>query len=281
MRAAEPSAPRRDLIPFGTAARAWFLISLQTFGGPAGQIAVMQRTLVEEKRWRGQQRLLHALNYCMILPGPEAQQLAVYVGWLLNGTAGGIVAGTLFVLPGALAMVVLSSIYVAWGATAAVTAVFSGLAPAVLAPVAQAVVHVGKRALHRPALVALAITAFVVLTVSPIPFPVVVLTAGGVGWLLGRNAGRGAAGRGASTDSSHDAPPVVADDDLHHERPSGRRVLKILGIGLTAWFTPIVVDVAATGAAAVMIFRLRWSVLRTIGVCAVLGVLAQTPGWVS
>ncbi len=92
--------PRRDVVPFREATRTWFAVSLQTFGGPAGQIAVMQRTLVDEKRWIGQQRFLHALNYCMVLPGPEAQQLAVYIGWLLNGTAGGLVAGILFVLPG-------------------------------------------------------------------------------------------------------------------------------------------------------------------------------------
>ena len=92
--------PRRDVVPLGTAVRTWFLISLQTFGGPAGQIAVMQRTLVDERRWIGEKRFLHALNYCMLLPGPEAQQLAIYTGWLLNGTLGGLIAGILFVLPG-------------------------------------------------------------------------------------------------------------------------------------------------------------------------------------
>src|SRR4030095_2096574 len=112
--------------------RAWFAISLQTFGGPAGQIAVMQRQLVEERRGIGQRRFLHALNYCMLLPGPEAQQLAIYIGWLLNGLRGGLVAGTLFVLPGAVALLALSAVSVAYGDTAAVTAVFAGLAPAVL-----------------------------------------------------------------------------------------------------------------------------------------------------
>ena len=115
------NAPRHDpaslepAIPFGTAVRAWFAISLQTFGGPAGQIAVMQRTLVDEKRWIGQRRFLHAMNYCMLLPGPEAQQLATYVGWLLHGTRGGLVAGGLFVLPGVVALLVLSAVYVAFG----------------------------------------------------------------------------------------------------------------------------------------------------------------------
>src|SRR5919107_2962792 len=110
-----------DVIPFRDAVRAWFAISLQTFGGPAGQIAVMQRTLVEEKRWIGQRRFLHALNYCMLLPGPEAQQLAIYIGWLLNGTRGGLVAGTLFVLPGVVAIGALSAIYVTLGSTDVVT----------------------------------------------------------------------------------------------------------------------------------------------------------------
>ena len=107
--------PAEPAIPFRTAVRAWFAISLQTFGGPAGQIAVMQRTLVDEKRWIGQRRFLHAMNYCMLLPGPEAQQLATYVGWLLHGTRGGLVAGGLFVLPGVVALLALSAIYVAFG----------------------------------------------------------------------------------------------------------------------------------------------------------------------
>src|ERR687897_3274674 len=104
-----------DVIPLREATRAWFEISLQTFGGPAGQIAVMQHKLVDEKRWIGQRRFLHALNYCMLLPGPEAQQLAIYTGWLLNGTRGGLIAGGLFVLPGLLALLVLSAVYVAFG----------------------------------------------------------------------------------------------------------------------------------------------------------------------
>ncbi|MFJ3407168.1 chromate transporter, partial [Promicromonospora sp. NPDC090134] len=115
--AGPPAASPRDLVPFRTAVRAWFAISWQTFGGPAGQIAVMQRTLVDEKRWIGQGRFLHALNYCMLLPGPEAQQLAVYTGWLLNGWRGGLVAGSLFVLPGMLALLLLSAVYVAFGDT--------------------------------------------------------------------------------------------------------------------------------------------------------------------
>src|SRR5688572_16191189 len=166
--------PVRDAIPFRTAVRAWFAISLQTFGGPAGQIAVMQRTLVDEKRWIGQRRFLHAMNYCMLLPGPEAQQLATYVGWLLHGTRGGLVAGGLFVLPGVLALLALSAIYVAYGDTTAVLALFAGLAPAVLAIVVQAVIRVAGRALHGPALWTIAVAAFLALALFGVPFPVVV-----------------------------------------------------------------------------------------------------------
>ena len=167
-----------DVIPFGQAVKAWFLISLQTFGGPAGQIAVMQRTLVDEKRWIGHRRFLHALNYCMLLPGPEAQQLAIYTGWLLNGLRGGLVAGTLFVLPGMLALLGLSAVYVAYGDTPLLTGLFLGLSAAVIAIVIQAVVRVSRRALTHPALIALAVAAFLALTFFGIPFPIVILAAG-------------------------------------------------------------------------------------------------------
>src|SRR6478735_3270249 len=176
----------RHVIPLGQATRAWFLISLQTFGGPAGQIAVMQRTLVDDKRWLGERRFLHALSYCMLLPGPEAQQLAIYTGWLLNGWAGGVIAGFLFVLPGMLALLVLSWVYVTQGDNVLVEAMFLGLAPAVLAIVVQAVVRVGGRVLRHRALWLIALASFVALAVFSVPFPLVILAAGVVGWLLGR-----------------------------------------------------------------------------------------------
>ena len=178
--------PTQDVVPLRTATKAWFQISLQTFGGPAGQIAVMQHKLVDEKRWIGQRRFLHALNYCMLLPGPEAQQLAIYTGWLLNGTRGGLIAGTLFVLPGMVALLALSVLYVALGDTALVTAIFAGLAPAVIAIVVQAVHRVAKRSLTHPLLGVLAVAAFLALTVFAVPFPVVVLGAGVIGWVFSR-----------------------------------------------------------------------------------------------
>ena len=237
---------RRDLVPFGDAARTWFEISLQTFGGPAGQIAVMQRALVDEKRWIGQQRFLHALNYCMLLPGPEAQQLAIYIGWLLNGTAGGLVAGTLFVLPGVLALLLLSWLYVALGTTTVITALFTGLAAAVLAVVVQAVVRVGKRALAHPALGVVAVAAFVALAVFRVPFPIIIAAAGVLGWLLGRY--KPEVLRAAAHGDAKDGPvAVIADDALHSDAPSWRRALRVLIVGLIAWTLPMIAVVALTG----------------------------------
>ena len=231
--------PAGDVIPLRDATRAWFAISLQTFGGPAGQIAVMQHKLVDEKRWIGQRRFLHALNYCMLLPGPEAQQLAIYVGWLLNGTAGGLIAGTLFVVPGAVALLALSALYVGAGSTALVTGLFAGLAPAVIAIVIQAVQRVGKRALHHPILVAMAVASFLALTVSKVPFPIVILVAGLLGWLLSLRIPSLAQGKGHG---AADGPePLISDDALHHDAPSNSRTLKILVLGLVLWFAPVAV----------------------------------------
>jgi chromate transporter len=229
---------RTDVVPLRQATRVWFQISLQTFGGPAGQIAVMQRTLVEDKRWISQQRFLHALNYCMLLPGPEAQQLATYTGWLLNGTRGGLIAGTLFVLPGLAALLALSVIYVWLGDTSVVSAIFAGLAPAVIAIVVQAVYRVAKRSLIHPVLVGLAIAAFLALTVLAIPFPAVILGAGLVGWLAGRwiPALRQPGREGASSNAQ---PPLISDQPHQQDLPSPRRFLATLCIGLALWWAPI------------------------------------------
>ncbi|MFE6506918.1 chromate efflux transporter [Nocardioides sp. NPDC057767] len=228
----------RDVIPLREATHAWFSISLQTFGGPAGQIAVMQHKLVDEKRWIGQQRFLHALNYCMLLPGPEAQQLAIYIGWLLNGTLGGLIAGILFVLPGVVALLALSALYVGAGSTAVVTGLFAGLAPAVIAIVVQAVQRVGKRALHHPILVAMAVASFLALTVFKIPFPVVIVVAGLLGWLVGTRVPAFVQSKGHG--SADDGPaPLISDDALHHDAPSKVRGLKILVLGLVLWFAPV------------------------------------------
>ena len=233
-----PKTRPDDVIPLGEATKAWFGISLQTFGGPAGQIAVMQNTLVDEKRWIGQKRFLHALNFCTLLPGPEAQQLATYVGWLLNGTRGGLIAGGLFVLPGMVALLVLSAIYVAFGESGTVTAIFAGVAPSVIAIVAQAVHRVGKRSLSHPALITLAVGSFAALTLFGVPFPVVVFAAGFLGWLLSRRIKEFAEG-GSHGPADDGPPPLIADDHLHHELPSKRRSFAVLAIGLTLWFVPV------------------------------------------
>jgi chromate transporter len=234
---AEPPTPTRDVIPLREATRAWFAISLQTFGGPAGQIAVMQRTLVEEKRWIGQQRFLFALSYCTLLPGPEAQQLATYVGWLLNGVRGALVAGILFILPGVVALLVLSGVYVAYGETTLVESLFLGLAPAVIAIVVQAVVRVGRKGLGHPPLVALAVLSFVALTFFSVPFPALVLVAAALGWALGRRIPALTAPPQAAVD---DGPtPLISDDALHTELPSRRHGATTLAIGLVAWFAPV------------------------------------------
>ena len=278
---AGPPATRRgqDVVPFGQAVRAWFAISLQTFGGPAGQIAVMQRELVEERRWIGPQRFLHALNYCMLLPGPEAQQLAVYVGWLLNGLRGGLVAGVLFVLPGMVALLALAAIYVAWGDVTAVTAVFAGLAPAVVAVVAQAVLRVGSRALGHPALVAIAVGAFVALAVFGVPFPAVVAAAAAVGWLLGRLAPHTLTSKAKGGHDAGGPPPLIPDQALHTEPPSLGRTLRILGLGLLAWTAPLAAVAAFTGTASTLtsqgLFFSGTALVTFGGAYAVLAYVAQ------
>ena len=168
-------------IGFGEAVRVWTRIALLSFGGPAGQIAVMHRELVEERRWVSEARFLHALNYCMLLPGPEAQQLATYIGWLMHRTPGGLVAGSLFVLPGVIALMVLSWIYVIWGEVTVVAGLFFGLKAAVLAVVIEAVLRVGRRALKTRLAVVIAGLAFVALFAFAVPFPLVVLAAALIG----------------------------------------------------------------------------------------------------
>jgi chromate transporter len=271
--------PGRDVVPLRDATKAWFAVSLQTFGGPAGQIAVMQHHLVDERRWIGQKRFLHALNYCMLLPGPEAQQLAIYVGWLLNGLRGGLVAGTLFVLPGVIALLALSAVYVGFGDTTVVTALFAGLAPAVVAIVVQAVWRVAGRALSNWVLVGFAVAAFVALAVFGVPFPVVITAAAAAGWALHRwrpalvTASAGPSGK-------PDGPePLVSDDALHHDRPTARRTVTILTVGLAAWFVPVAVVAALTGAGSVYtqqgLFFSGTAVVTFGGAYAVLAFVAQ------
>lgn len=179
-------APSDDVVPLSEAVKVWVRVAALSFGGPAGQIAVMHRIVVDEKRWVGEHRFLHALNYCMLLPGPEAHQLAIYIGWLLNKTRGGIIAGMLFVLPGFLSILALSYIYVIFGDVTAIEGMFFGLKCAVLAVVIQAVFRIGSRALKNKVMVALAVAAFVAIFLLHVPFPLIIIAAGIVGYVGGR-----------------------------------------------------------------------------------------------
>ena len=181
--ATTPRAPTR-----AEALRYWFRLGCLSFGGPAGQIALMHRELVEEKRWISERRFLHALNYCMVLPGPEAQQLATYIGWLMHRTWGGIVAGGLFVLPSLVVLVALSWLYMAYGNVPAVAGVLYGVKPAVVAIVLHAAWRLGSRTLRHPILWVIAAAALVAIAAFSVPFPAIVLTAGVLGYVGGRVA---------------------------------------------------------------------------------------------
>src|SRR5215203_5898392 len=188
-------------VSLAEAFRVWLRVAFLSFGGPAGQIAVMHRILVEEKRWIGESRFLHALNYCMLLPGPEAQQLATYVGWLMHRTTGGIIAGGLFILPGAIAIMGLSYVYAAFGNVPLVSALFFGLKAAVLAIVLEAVFRIGKRSLKNWPFIALAAAAFIGIFFFAIPFPIIVFGAAFIGFMagaMGAEAFQGNGGHGPS-----------------------------------------------------------------------------------
>ena len=239
--------------PFPTlaeAARVWAQIGLLSFGGPAGQIALMHRILVEERRWIGDRRFLHALNYCMLLPGPEAIQLAIYIGWLMHRTAGGIIAGLLFLLPGAVAILALSVLYALYGGVGAVAALFFGLKAAVLAIVVQAVIRIGTRVLRGPAPLAVAVAAFVALFAFGVPFPLIVLGAALAGFLgarAGLSAFRGGGGHGpAGARPVEDAETLLGDGLPAHARDS-RAALATSCLFVVLWLAPIGLILLALG----------------------------------
>jgi chromate transporter len=218
----------------------WLKLGLISFGGPSGQIAIMHTELVEKKKWIGEERFLHALNYCMLLPGPEATQLATYCGWLLHRTWGGIAAGVLFVLPSALLLWLLSYVYVAYGQVAWVAAAFGGLKPAVTAIVISAVIRIGQRALKTSLMWTLAAAAFAALFFFHAPFPVVVVTAAAVGFLGGKffpqwfpRAEAAKTNEGTATIDDRDAAP-------EHTRPSWTRAFKVLTLSLALWWAPVI-----------------------------------------
>ena len=270
-------------IPFSDAVRVWARIAALSFGGPAGQIAVMHRILVEEKRWIGENRFLHALNYCMLLPGPEAQQLAVYIGWLLHRTWGGLVAGTLFVLPGLLAIMALSWIYAAFGNVGVVEALFFGLKAAVLAIVLEAVMRIGRRALKNNVMLGLAAAAFVAIFAFDVPFPLIILTAALVGFFGGR-AGvpaflTGGDGHGKHGKVVPDAETALGEDVPEHARPSVSWSLRVAAVCLVLWLGPVAGLLLALGPEDVFtniaVFFSKMAVVTFGGAYAVLAYVAQ------
>lgn len=247
-------------IPFGDAMRVWCRIALMSFGGPAGQIAVMHRVLVDERKWIEESQFLHALNFCMLLPGPEAQQLATYIGWLRNGVKGGIAAGGLFILPGMVAIMALSVLYATWGATPVMTGIFFGLKAAVLSIVVEAIIRIGRRALRTPMKVALAAGAFGAIFFLGAPFPLIVLAAALLGFL-------GLAGDG------------VAISEVAPHLPERRRSLWVPAVFFVLWLAPVGALVATVGGGDVYteiaLFFSRMAVVTFGGAYAVLAYVAD------
>ena len=270
-------------VSWGEAFWTWTRVAALSFGGPAGQIAVMHRILVEEKRWVSEQRFLHALNYCMLLPGPEAQQLATYIGWLMHRTAGGIMAGTLFILPGAVCIMALSIVYAMWGNVPIIAAAFFGLKAAVLAIVIEAVMRVGKRALANNVLVGIAALAFTAIYVFAVPFPVIILAAALIGFIanqLGSTAFQGKGHGPAGGKKGEIEPPSLLGDELpEHARPTLARTLSISGLWLVLWLVPVAAVIATMGYANVFsqiaIFFSKMAVVTFGGAYAVLAYVAQ------
>ena len=280
-----PTADRsesRHGVSLRDALEVWLRVASLSFGGPAGQIAVMHRILVEEKRWISEQRFLHALNYCMLLPGPEAQQLATYIGWLMHRTLGGIIAGGLFVVPGIIAIMALSYVYAAWGNVPVIVALFFGLKAAVLAIVVEAVVRIGKRALRNRVMIALAAIAFVGIFFFNVPFPIIVFSAAIIGFVAGL---MGLAEFEASAGHAADkGKPAVVDDMLgegipEHTRPTVARALAVSAIWLALWLIPVIALLVTLGRGNVFseiaVFFSKMAVVTFGGAYAVLAYVAQ------
>ncbi|HSW84094.1 MAG TPA: chromate efflux transporter, partial [Usitatibacter sp.] len=241
----QPTAPS-----FREALRFWLKLGFISFGGPAGQIAIMHRELVERRRWISERRFLHALNYCMLLPGPEAQQLATYIGWLLHGTKGGIVAGGLFVLPSLVLLIALSWIYVRFGSVPAIAAILYGVKPAVVAIVLAAAWRIGSRALHNAALWAVAIAAFLALFAADAPFPLVIAVAAAVGFVGGRLAPRAFALTAHGPAKAKGSGPAVIDDETptpEHAKYSAPRLVRMTFVFVSLWAIVLASLVALVG----------------------------------
>src|SRR3954447_5736962 len=279
-RTTEAGADAGHGVSFSEAFRVWLRVACLSFGGPAGQIAGMHRILVEGKKWISEGRFLHALNYCMLLPGPEAQQLATYIGWLLHRTAGGSMAGGLFILPGIIAIMGLSYIYAAFGNVSFVEALFFGLKAAVLAIVVEAVFRVGKRALKNRIMIALAAMAFVAIFFFAVPFPIIIIAAGIIGYAGARSgrpefapAGHGHGGSSALIDS------MLGDAVPDHVRPNTARTIRVGALWLALWVVPVIALVLVLGQANVFshiaLFFSKMAMVTFGGAYAVLAYVAQ------
>ncbi len=277
------------MVSFSEATRVWLKIGFLSFGGPAGQIALMHKLIVDEKRWIGEQRFLHALNYCTLLPGPEAQQLATYIGWLLHGTRGGLTAGLLFIVPGALAILALSVIYMTLGHVPLIAGIFLGLKAAVMALVIEAVLRLGRRALRSGIARALASVAFLALFVFGLPFPLVVIAAGAFGYYW-THTGHACFGGAAHGNGQTDSPAPLIDDASLHRAPSGAgRAFRILALWLPMWFAPIALAAPWLGSGHLYVhiglFFAGMAVVTFGGAYAVLAYVAQRAvvdfGWLS
>jgi chromate transporter len=279
LKAEVPAPP----LPLSEAARVWARIATLSFGGPAGQIAVMHRILVEEKRWISEERFLHALNYCMLLPGPEAQQLATYIGWLMHRTKGGLIAGGLFILPGFVSIMILSWLYAALGDVAAVEALFFGLKAAVLAIVLDAVRRIGSRALRNNVMRALAAAAFLAIFFFAIPFPLIVIGAALIGYAASRagsTAFAGGGGHGPVGSSTIEPRDTLLGDDVPgHARPNLGWSLRISAILLLLWLGPVAALLLLLGPddvfSRIALFFSELAVLTFGGAYAVLAWVAQ------
>ncbi len=281
-------------IPFSEALKVWIRVAALSFGGPAGQIAVMHRILVEEKKWISESRFLHALNYCMVLPGPEAQQLAVYIGWLLHRVKGGLVAGTLFVLPGFLSILLLSILYAVFQQATLVQALFFGIKAAVLAIVVEAVLRIGRRALKNASMIAIAAAAFVAIFFFGIPFPFIIIAAAGIGLIGSRlSPDTFVVIKGHAADAEPGGMPAadaaVSGGRAAHTRPSLARAVKTCAVWLTLWLVPLIAVIAALGSGTVVAqIGLLFSKLAVVtfgGAYAVLAYMAQEAvanyGWLA
>lgn len=274
-----------DAVPFGDAVRLWLKIGLLSFGGPAGQIALMHKLVVDEKHWISEARFLHALNYCMLLPGPEAQQLATYIGWLMHRTWGGLVAGILFVLPGAAVILVLSILYAGFRDLSFVQALFFGIKAAVLAVVVQAVIRIGQRALKNAFMISIAALAFIAIFFADAPFPLIVIAAALAGFLAQRFfpslIPEGAGQHGDAGEVEDEPPP--------HTKPSAARAVRVIAICGVLWLLPVALLAVFLGPANVYtqegLFFSKMAVVTFGGAYAVLAYVAQqavsTYGWLA